>query len=154
MRFLTTWLLAAPRQDVWDALADVLDWPAWWVGIEAAAELAAGDERRVGARYRVRWRGRAPYAVAFDFEVMEVHEPLSMSGRASDGLTGTGRWRLFEQDGVTAVLYEWQVRPERPAMRAAAWLAPATLQRNHDWVMRRGGQGLARRLRCELLATG
>lgn len=154
LRFLTTWLLAAPRQEVWDALADVLAWPAWWQGMEAVVELAPGDEGRVGSRYRVRWRGRGPYSVAFDFEVIEVHEPLSMSGRASDGLTGTGRWRLFEQDGVTAVLYEWDVRPEPVWMRAAARLAPGPLRRNHDWVMRRGGDGLARRLGCELLVSG
>lgn len=154
MRFLSTWLLAAPRQDVWDALADVLDWPAWWEGMEAVSELAAGDARRVGGRYRVRWRGRVPYAVVFDFEVIEVDEPLEMSGRASAGLTGTGRWRLFEQDGVTAVLYEWEVRPERAWMRAAGWLAPGPLRSNHDWVMFRGGEGLARRLQCELLAAG
>lgn len=153
MRFLTTWLLAAPRQDVWEALADVLDWPAWWDGMEEAIELAPGDERRVGSRYRVRWRGRVPYTVEFDFEVIVVHEPLSMSGRASGGLAGTGHWRLFEQGGVTAVLYEWDVRPAQPWMRAAPWLAPGVLRHNHDWVMRQGGEGLARRLGCELLAA-
>jgi uncharacterized protein YndB with AHSA1/START domain len=154
VRFLTTWLLTARREDAWDALADVLAWPAWWEGMEAATEVAAGDERRVGGRYRVRWRGRVPYAVEFDFEVEAVDQPQSMHGRASGGLVGTGHWRLFEQGGVTAVVYHWDVRPGRASMRGAAALAPATLRSNHDWVMRRGGEGLAARLECELLAAG
>ena len=33
-----------------------------------------------------------------------------MSGEASGALPGTGHWRLFEQNGVTAVTYEWNVR--------------------------------------------
>lgn len=154
MQFLTTWVLAAPRQDVWDRLGDVLAWPAWWLGMETAVELAAGDEQRAGSRYRVRWRGRVPYRVEFDFEVREVEEPRSMGGSASGGLVGTGHWRLFEQRGVTAVVYEWDVRPGAAWMRAAASVAPGALRRNHDWVMRQGGEGLARELRCELLAAG
>ena len=34
-----------------------------------------------------------------------------MSGeRERRARPGTGHWRLFEQDGVTAVTYEWNVR--------------------------------------------
>lgn len=154
MRFLTTWLLAARRQDAWDVLADVQRWPEWWHGMESAVELAGGGHTRVGSRYRVRWRGRLAYPVSFDFEVCEVAEPLAMRGRAAGGLVGMGLWRLFEQDGVTAVLYEWQVRPGPPWMRLATTLAPGALRRNHDWVMRQGGRGLARRLSCDLLAVG
>ena len=32
-----------------------------------------------------------------------------MEGQATGDLEGIGRWRLYEQDGVTAVLYEWDV---------------------------------------------
>jgi len=154
VRFLTTWLLAAPRQDAWDVLQDVLGWPRWWTGMESAVEVEPGDERRVGSRYRVRWRGRVPYAVEFDFVVERVAEPAWMSGRALGGLEGTGAWRLFEDGGVTAVLFDWQVRPTRAWMRLAAPLAAGALRRNHDWVMRQGGEGLARELGVELLACG
>ena len=48
-RFLTTWLLDAPRQQAWDVLADCESWPQWWRGVEAVDELDGGDERRVGS---------------------------------------------------------------------------------------------------------
>ena len=153
-RLLTTWLLEAPRPQVWDVLQDVRAWPQWWEGAESVVELDAGDHRRVGSRYRVRWRGRVPYAVEIEFVVDVVRQPALMEGRSSGALVGAGRWRLFEEAGVTAVTYEWDVRTSPRWMNAAAPLARPLLTANHDWVMRRGGEGLAGRLGARLLAGG
>ena len=61
---------SAPRQAVWDVLADVEGWPGMVAGVVAAAkELDPGDEDRVGSRYRVRWRAPVGYSVEFDFTV-------------------------------------------------------------------------------------
>lgn len=153
--FLTTWLLRAPREAVWEALDDPPAWPRWWRGVESVEELDDGGGRqRVGSRYRVRWRSRVPYTVEFDFEVERVEPPLTMSGRARGDLDGTGTWRLYEQDGITAVTYDWRVRTAKPWMNAVAPLARPIFERNHDWVMARGGEGLAARLGAELLACG
>jgi uncharacterized protein YndB with AHSA1/START domain len=152
--FLTTWLLAAPRAAVWDAIQDVEEWPRWWRGVESVQELDGGDGARVGSRYRVRWRGRVRYSVQFDFEVQRVELPVLMSGRATGDLEGSGTWRLYEQDGVTAVTYDWRVGTTKPWMNLIAPIARPVFERNHDWVMARGGEGLARRLDAELLASG
>jgi len=32
-RFLTTWLLAAPREAVWDTIYFAKHWPEWWRGV-------------------------------------------------------------------------------------------------------------------------
>src|SRR6218665_1761219 len=91
--FLTTWLLRAPRGEVWDALQDPLAWPDWWRGVESVEELDGGDGQRVGSRYRVRWRSLVPYPVEFEFEVDQVEQPLLMAGRARGGRTGPRTWR-------------------------------------------------------------
>jgi len=147
--FQTVWLVAAPRQAVWDVLSDVLRWPQWWRGAGPVSELERGDERRVGSRYRVRWRARLPYTVEMDFVVDEVEEPVRMSGRASGDLAGTGMWRLTEAGEVTRVTYDWDVCTTPRWMDAVALVARPVLARNHDWVMRRGGEGLARQLDAE-----
>ncbi len=67
-------------------------------------------------------------------------------------LAGTGRWRLFEQDGVTAVTYEWNVATTKRWMNLLAPIARPVFAWNHDWVMARGGEGLARRLGTRLVA--
>jgi uncharacterized protein YndB with AHSA1/START domain len=151
---LTTWLLRAPRTEVWDALQDPTAWPDWWRGVESVEELDGGDGGQVGSRYGVRWRSLVPYPVEFQFEVDRIERPLLMAGRATGELTGTGTWRLYEQDGITAVTYDWRVATTKAWMNLVAPLARPVFEWNHDWVMARGGEGLARRLGVELVARG
>jgi hypothetical protein len=105
-------------------------------------------------RYRIAWRSRVPYELEFDFTVLDMDEPCAMSGEASGALAGDGHWRLFEQDGVTAVTYEWNVRTTKTWMNLVGPVARPLFEYNHDVVMRWGGEGLARRLGCRLLAAG
>ncbi|HVY95710.1 MAG TPA: SRPBCC family protein [Solirubrobacterales bacterium] len=150
--FLTTWLLRSPREPVWDAIHDEAAWPEWWRGVEVAEELRPGDELGVGTKSRMVWRSWLPYRVEFEVTATRV-EPFSlMEGQAVGDLEGVGRWRLYEQDGVTAVLYEWDVATTKPWMNRMAPLLRPVFEWNHDWVMRRGGEGIAARLGCELLA--
>lgn len=150
--FLTTWLLEAPRPSVWRVLEDVCSWPEWWRGVMRVEERS--DRDGVGGKYLVEWRSRVPYSVEFEFEVDRVEAPALMEGRARGDLAGTGRWRLIEDGGVTAVLYEWEVETTRPWMNAVAPVARPIFEWNHDLVMRWGGEGLARRLGVSLLAAG
>jgi hypothetical protein len=78
--------------------------------------------------------------------VTRVEQPYVMEGEAVGELTGIGRWRLFHHDGTTAVTYEWNVRTTKAWMNALAPLARPIFEWNHDYVMRRGGEGLKIRL--------
>ena len=46
----------------------------------------------------------------------QVERPPCSRAEAVGDLEGIGRWRLYEQDGVTAVLYEWDVATTKPWM--------------------------------------
>jgi hypothetical protein len=151
--FLTTWLLDSPRQPVWDAIYDQASWPSWWRGVEEAEELRAGDENGVGTVSRMVWKSLLPYRVEFEVTSTRVEHPNLMEGRAVGELEGVGRWRLYEQGGVTAVLYEWNVATTVPWMNRLAPLLRPAFEWNHDWVMARGGEGIARLLGCRLLAA-
>ncbi len=136
-------------------LADCNSWPQWWRGVETVTELEGGDERRVGSVYRVTWRAPVvPYRIRFDFHVDQVDEPRSMSGRASGALSGRGRWLLFEEGGVCAVTFEWEVSTSHAWMNVLAPLARPLFTASHDLLMRRGGEDLARRIEVRLLAAG
>jgi hypothetical protein len=105
-------------------------------------------------RYLIAWRSRIPYELEFEFDVQELDAPRSMKGEAVGELSGTGHWRLFEQDGVTAVLYDWNVRTTKAWMNVLAPVARPIFEYNHNVVMRWGGEGLARQLGCRLIAAG
>jgi uncharacterized protein YndB with AHSA1/START domain len=145
-RFLTTWLLEAPREVVWDTIYDAARWPEWWRGVERAEV--------VGERFwRSRWRSAFPYSLEFDFEILEVDRPNSLEGRARGDLAGDGAWRIYEGKLGTASTWEWNVETTLawlnlfgPAVKPAfAW--------NHHRIMRWGAEGLARRLGVRLLAA-
>lgn len=156
--FLTTWCLAAPRERVWEAIWESERWPEWWRGMIASKHLTDGDETGVGQVGRYTWRSRLPYTLDFEMTTTRVDEPHLLEGHAVGELDGVGRWRLFEEgaaagDGpVTVVVYEWNVRTTRPWMNALAPIARPVFAWNHDWLMRNGGEGIARRLGCRLLA--
>jgi Polyketide cyclase / dehydrase and lipid transport len=152
-RFLTTWLLEADRERVWDAIWESERWPEWWRGVEEAVKLAEGDENGVGERGRYVWRARLPYPVRFEIRTTRVARPRLLEGSATGELEGTGRWRLFDEGDVTAVLYEWNVRTTRPWMNLLAPVARPIFKWNHDWVMRNGGAGMAQLLGARLLAA-
>jgi uncharacterized protein YndB with AHSA1/START domain len=151
-RFLTTWLLEAEREPVWEAIYDSERWPEWWQGVEEAEKLREGDERGVGQHGRYVWKAKLPYRVNFEITTTRVERPHLLEGDATGELAGVGRWRLFEEDGVTAVIYEWNVSTTRSWMNLLAPIARPVFQSNHDYVMRNGGRGLARLLGARLLA--
>jgi uncharacterized protein YndB with AHSA1/START domain len=153
--FLTTWLLESPREPVFEAIYDQARWPQWWHGVEEAEELKPGhNDNGVGTVARMVWKSLLPYRVGFEVTTTRVERPHLLEGDAVGELTGVGRWRLYEQQGITAVLYEWNVHTTRAWMNLLAPLARPVFEWNHDWVMARGGEGIAELLGCRLLANG
>jgi uncharacterized protein YndB with AHSA1/START domain len=152
--FLTTWLLDSPREPVYDAIYDQERWPSWWRGVEEATELRAAEENGVGAVSKMVWKSLLPYRVDFEITTTRIERPSLLEADAVGELSGVGRWRLFEEDGVTAVLYEWNVSTSKAWMNLLAPVARPVFEWNHDWVMARGGEGIARLLGCRLLASG
>ncbi|HEY5052759.1 MAG TPA: SRPBCC family protein [Solirubrobacterales bacterium] len=153
-RFLTTWLLDSPREPVWEAIYDQERWPSWWRGVEEAEELKAGEPNGVGTVSRLVWKSLLPYRVEFEVTTMRVEPMHLLEGHAVGELEGVGCWRLYEQNGATAVLYEWNVSTTKAWMNLMAPLLRPAFEWNHDWVMSRGGEGISRLLGCELLAGG
>ncbi len=152
--FLTTWVIEAPRERVWEAIWESDRWPEWWHGVQEAAETAPGNGDGTGRRGTYVWRSRIPYAVRFDVVSTRVEYPHLMEGRVTGGLEGYGRWTLYEDATATAVLYRWNVRTTKPWMNAAATLgARPIFAWNHNQVMKWGGEGLARRVGGKLIAS-
>lgn len=150
--FLSTWLLEAPIEPVYEAIHASKRWPDWWRGVESAVELEPGDEDGLGSLARYTWKSRLPYRLTFESRVTRVERPHLLEGRATGELEGIGRWRLYEGAEGTAATYEWNVDTARAWMNRLAPVARPVFAWNHDVVMRQGAEGLARLLGARLLA--
>ena len=151
-RFLTTWIVDAPLERVWDAIYAIQEWPSWWRGVERVTELFHGEGNGEGTIYRHVWRSKIPYAVTFDVTVTRVQRLHLIEARATGGLEGTGTFRLFEAPHGTAVTYDWAVRTTEPWMNVVAPVGRPLFAWNHHAVMKNGGVGLARLLGARLVA--
>jgi uncharacterized protein YndB with AHSA1/START domain len=149
--FLTTWCIDAPIEAVFDVINDAAGYERWWRGVQSVELLEAGDDIGIGERDRFVWRSVLPYSLGFDLRVTRVARPHLIEAHASGELEGVGIWRLYEGDG-TAVVYDWRVRTTRAWMNILGPLARPAFVWNHNLVMRRGGEGLARQLGARLLA--
>ena len=150
--FLTTWILDAPRESVWDAIYEVESWPAWWRGVKRVDKLEHGNGDGVGARYRHEWRSVIPYPVRFETRITGIERLHLIEAEADGELAGTGRWRFFD-GSATVVTYEWNVSTTRPWMNFLAPIARPVFRWNHNVVMHEGGTGLADLLGTRLLAV-
>jgi hypothetical protein len=144
-RFLTTWLLDAPRERVWDVLYDAHAWPEWWSGVERM--------QVDGGLWRSTWRSALPYSLTFEFEIVREEPPMLLEGRARGELAGSGVWRLYDGPEGTASTWHWDVATTARWMNALGPLARPAFEWNHHRIMRAGAEGLARRLGCRLLAS-
>lgn len=149
--FRTTWVLTAERERVFDAIELSERWPEWWPGCVRTTRLAGGDERGIGQRGVYEWRARLPYRVSFEIASTVVERPRLLGGEASGDLIGRGTWRFYAAEGETAVVYDWEVEAGKRWMRALGGLGRPIFRANHDGVMSRGGEGLARHLGCRLI---
>jgi hypothetical protein len=100
------------------------------------------------------WKSLLPYRVGFEITTTRVERPYLLEADAVGELSGIGRWRLYEHGGVTAVIYEWNVATSKAWMNLLAPIARPVFEWNHDWVMARGGEGIAHLLGCRLLSNG
>lgn len=142
----TLWQVAAEPEAVWSVLTAVEEWQSWWRGVRAVERLADGDLDGLGRRYRTAWRGRLPYALAFETETTRIERPVLIESRASGQLRGIGTWRLSPDGEGTRVHHRWAVCTTPPWMNALAPLARPVFCWNHDAIMRWGAEGLRRRL--------
>lgn len=149
-RLVTVWCIEAPIETVCEAISHSLNWPQWWRNVERVEELAPGDPRGIGSVRRYTWRGRLPYRLTFDIRVVHAERLAVVEGIASGDVEGRGRWTFTTDGRVTHVRLDWQVRTTSAWMNLLAPLARPVFKWNHDGIMRRGGEALARRLNARL----
>lgn len=150
-RFLTVWLLDAPIDQVWQAIADYQHLPTWWPSVVQIVQLEPGAPGGLGSLWQMTWKTPLSYKLTFESQITQIEPPTRLTIAATGDVEGTGRWELSTTAAGTLVHYEWTVRTTRAWMNALALVIRPVMEWNHDAIMRQGGAGLAKFLGVQLL---
>ena len=107
---------------------------------------AHGERGGIGNVRRYTWRTRLPYRLSFDTKTTHIERLALLEGAVEGELQGRGRWRLYRQDDVIAIRYDWEVNVRQPWWLCLVPLLRGAMRWNHHAGMLAGGQGLARHL--------
>lgn len=152
-RLLTIWRIEAPLDAVYVAVRDSQRWPEWWPGALAVTLLAAGDASGLDSVRAYLWRAALPYRLSFTARTTHVEAPYFVEASIAGDLEGDGSWRFAHAGALTVVRHEWRVQTTRRWMNLCPPLAHALFTRNHQHLMQRGAEALARRIGGRLQAV-
>jgi len=134
--FVDEWDVAAPRDAVYDVLADARTYPEWWQPVYLAVE---GDERET----RHRFKGRLPYTLEMQARLVDEDRPNRFDVEVDGDLRGHGRWTFTpDGDGKTHVRWDWVVYADRPLLRYLTPLLRPLFRWNHSWAVARARERL------------
>ena len=140
-RFLHRWSLPVGRDDLFDVLADIGDYPTWWPQVRAVARVDQ-DTAHVVARSVL------PYSLDLLLtRAVEDRGTGVLEARIDGQLHGWSRWTLCATGAGTTVHYEQEVTTPGRLMTALSRVARPVLEANHAAMMRGGREGLLMRCR-------
>ena len=84
--FVSRWQPPGPIEDVYDVLADPMEYPRWWPEVYLAVEkMAPGDANGLGRRLRLHTKGRLPYTIRWGVGGdTEMERPRRLAIRAEE----------------------------------------------------------------------
>jgi uncharacterized protein YndB with AHSA1/START domain len=138
--FVDEWDVDAPREAVFDALADARSYPEWWRPVYIESETDGPPE--VGRKSRQYFKGRLPYKLRTESTVTAYEPPERLEVDVVGDLRGHGTWTLTPRNGVTHVRFDWQVFADRPLLRRLTPVLRPLFRWNHNWAIARAREGL------------
>src|SRR2546430_2407015 len=113
-RFVTTWLVESTCEEVSGVLGNPLDLPRWWPMVYLDVhELRPAGAHGLGRRVRLVTKGKLPYKIRWEFEVVESRQPYGFTIAANGDFEGTGTWTFEQKGAMVAIAFDWRIRAEK-----------------------------------------
>jgi uncharacterized protein YndB with AHSA1/START domain len=138
--FVDQWEVAAPREAVFDAIADARSYPEWWKPVYLEVESDGPPER--GKESRQHFKGRLPYHLRTRSVIAALDPPRTITADVDGDLRGRGSWTLTPTERGTHVRFDWQVHADRRLLRVLTPVLRPLLRWNHNWAIARAMEGL------------
>ena len=133
--FVDEWDVDAPQEVVYEVVADARTYPDWWKPVYGTVE---GDRQRT----RHRFKGRLPYRLDMQAEMVREDPPRQFEVRVDGDLRGKGIWTFEPRDGKTHVRWDWIVFADKPLLRILTPILRPAFRWNHNWAVARAREGL------------
>lgn len=141
--FISHWYVDGTIEEVAAILSDALGLTRWWPAVYLAVnEVAPGDENGVGRVIDLYTKGWLPYTLRWSFRVTESTYPYGFSLEAWGDFNGRGIWTLIQEGPQVHVIYDWEIRADKPLLRTFSFLLKPIFAANHRWAMAKGEESL------------
>jgi hypothetical protein len=134
--FRSVWQADAAPDEVYLALREIDDYPAWWPEVRSA-------ERVDDTTYDMVVRSVLPCDLVFrTHRSVEDPEARVLEARMTGDLGGFSRWTITASTAGATLVFEEQVEAFKPLLRRLGLVARPAFVANHALMMRHGRQGL------------
>ncbi|MFN8548032.1 MAG: SRPBCC family protein [Candidatus Eisenbacteria bacterium] len=142
--FVTRWIIAGTREEIYDLIGDAAALPRWWPSVYLDARVVEpGEASGVGKRVQLFTKGWLPYTLRWEFVVTEALRPERTAIEASGDFVGRGVWNFTQVGPQVAITYDWRIRADKPLLRTLSFVMKPLFAANHRWAMERGRESLA-----------
>jgi uncharacterized protein YndB with AHSA1/START domain len=138
--FVDEWDVDAPRDAVFQAVADASTYPQWWKPVYRS--VVTRGELGVGQTSDHYFKGKLPYTLRLHARLTEYEPPTRFAVEVDGDLRGSGVWTFTERDGQTHVRWDWIVFADRPLLRVLTPVLRPLFRSNHNWAVARAREGL------------
>lgn len=142
--FITRWRVKATCAEVADILEDAEGLPRWWpsVYLEVIVVENGVGPHGLGDQVSLFSKGWLPYTLRWRYTIVEQHYPHGFALVAGGDFDGRGEW-IFKQAGdMVDATYIWDIKAEKPLLRALTPLFRPIFSANHRWAMQMGERSL------------
>ncbi|GIW08680.1 MAG: hypothetical protein KatS3mg060_3485 [Dehalococcoidia bacterium] len=142
--FITRWRIDnVRREEVFDILSDAEGLKRWWPSVYLdVVTLEQGDANGVGTLVDLYTKGWLPYTLRWRLRITESDEPRRFALVAEGDFVGRGVWTFVQVGNAVEVTYDWQIRAEKPLLKALTPILRPVFEANHRWAMKRGEESL------------
>jgi Polyketide cyclase / dehydrase and lipid transport len=140
--FVTLWRVPGTVDRAYQVLVDIENYPRWWPEVYLRVEPLTPLRKTVGDKVRLLTRGKLPYKIRWQSEIVQANPPHGFIVRATGDFDGCGIWSLKQQGGEVVLTFDWRLRAQKRLIRNLSFILKPLFRWNHRWAMARGEAGL------------
>ncbi len=125
---------AASPEALWQALAQVGEYPSWWPWLRHFE----GSGLVAGTTWSAVVQPPLPYRLRFDLHLDEVEPPHLVTAHVTGDIAGHARLVIAPTGEGSELHLRSELSPTSPVLRAVARVAAPMARLGHEWVLDTG----------------